>query len=63
MNFSSLKCTPIDKTKNYIYYQNFLPNDNNIINQENMNIGNYQNSDLKNLKSENRKNKQANYFV
>ena len=55
MNFSSLKCTPIDKTKNYIYYQNFLPNDNN---QENMNIGNYQNSDLKNLKSENRKNKQ-----
>ena len=22
MNFSSLKCTPIDKTKNYIYYQN-----------------------------------------
>ena len=60
MNFSSLKCTPIDKTKNYIYYQNFLPNDNN---QENMNIGNYQNSDLKNLKSENRKNKQANYFV
>ena len=55
MNFSSLKCTPIDKTKNYIYYQNFLPNDNN---QENKNIGNYQNSDLKNLKSENRKNKQ-----
>ena len=55
MNFSSLKCTPIDKTKNYIYYQNFLPNDNN---QENMNIGNYQNSDLKNLKSENRKSKQ-----
>jgi hypothetical protein len=54
MNFSSLK-SPIDKTKNYIYYQNFLPNDNN---QENMNIGNYQNSDLKNLKSENRKNKQ-----
>ena len=63
MNYNSVKCTPVDKVKNYLYYQNIISNDNNLINQENMNFINFQNSDLKNLKSENRKNKQANYFV
>ena len=63
MNYNQVKCTPIDKVKNYLYYQNIISNDNNLINQENMNFINFQNSDLKYLKSENRKNKQPNYFM
>jgi hypothetical protein len=63
MNYNQVKCTPIDKVKNYLYYQNLISNDNNLINQENMNFINFQNSDLKYLKSENRKNKESNYFM
>jgi hypothetical protein len=63
MNYNQVKCTPIDKVKNYLYYQNIISNDNNLINQENMNFINFQNSDLKYLKSENRKNKESNYFM
>ena len=63
MNYNQVKCTPIDKVKNYLYYQNIISNDNNLVNQENMNFINFQNSDLKYLKSENRKNKESNYFM
>jgi hypothetical protein len=57
MNNNSFKSTPIDKIKNFSYYniigQDFFSN------QKNLNLSNLHSSDLKNLKSENKKNKQS----
>ena len=57
MNNNSFKSTPIDKIKNFSYYniigQDFFSN------QKNLNLSNLHSPDLKNLKSENKKNKQS----
>ena len=54
---NSRKNTPIDKIKNFTYYNPIIQD--YISNQENLNFSNFQSSDLKNLKSENKKNKQS----
>ena len=61
MNNNSFKSTPIDKIKNFSYY-NIIGQDI-CSNQKNLNLSNLHSADLKNLKSENKKNKQSLFFL